>query len=150
MAAEDVERLVTFPIETAVNGASDVRRVRSASSLGFSFVWVEFDWGTDVYKARQVVSEKLVTITGQLPMGVSAPGLAPQSSVMGEILFVGLQADSTNMMDLRTAILLMLLVMRIRKFPPHFLHSFPRYDVVRLIGKHFGLVSFVPHHPSAI
>lgn len=102
MAAEDVERLVTFPIETAVNGATDVRRVRSASSLGFSFVWVEFDWGTDVYKARQVVSEKLVTIAGQLPLGISAPVLAPQSSVMGEILFVGMQADTTSMMDLRT------------------------------------------------
>ncbi len=102
MAAEEVERLVTFPIETAVNGATDVRRVRSASSLGFSFVWVEFDWGTDVYKARQVVSEKLVTISGQMPLGVSSPTLAPQSSVMGEILFIGLQSDTTSMMDLRT------------------------------------------------
>ncbi|MEN8118220.1 MAG: efflux RND transporter permease subunit [Bacteroidota bacterium] len=102
MAAEEVERLVTFPIETAVNGATDVRRVRSASSLGFSFVWVEFDWGTDVYRARQVVNEKLVTISGQMPLGVSAPMLAPQSSVMGEILFIGLQSDSTSMMDLRT------------------------------------------------
>jgi len=102
MAAEEVERLVTFPIETAVNGATDVRRVRSASSLGFSFVWVEFDWGTDVYKARQVVSEKLITISGQMPLGIDQPMLAPQSSVMGEILFIGLQSDSTNMMDLRT------------------------------------------------
>uniref|UniRef100_UPI0032170C5A efflux RND transporter permease subunit n=1 Tax=uncultured Draconibacterium sp. TaxID=1573823 RepID=UPI0032170C5A len=102
MAAEEVERLVTFPIETAVNGATDVRRVRSASSLGFSFVWVEFDWGTDVYKARQVVSEKLITVSGQMPLGIDQPMLAPQSSVMGEILFIGLQSDSTNMMDLRT------------------------------------------------
>ncbi|MCY1723575.1 efflux RND transporter permease subunit [Prolixibacteraceae bacterium Z1-6] len=102
MAAEEVERLVTFPIETAVNGATDVRRVRSASSLGFSFVWVEFDWGTDVYKARQVVSEKLITIAGQMPLGIDQPMLAPQSSVMGEILFIGLQSESTNMMDLRT------------------------------------------------
>ncbi len=102
MAAEEVERLVTFPIETAVNGATDVRRVRSASSLGFSFVWIEFDWGTDVYRARQVVSEKLVTVSGQMPLGVSPPVLAPQSSVMGEILFIGLQSDSTSMMDLRT------------------------------------------------
>jgi len=102
MAAEEVERLVTFPIETAVNGATDVRRVRSNSSLGFSFVWIEFDWGTDVYKARQVVSEKLVTISGQMPLGVSSPVLAPQSSVMGEILFIGLQSDTTSMMDLRT------------------------------------------------
>ncbi len=102
MAAEEVERLVTFPIETAVNGATDVRRVRSNSSLGFSFVWVEFDWGTDIYKARQVVSEKLITISGVMPLGVSQPVLAPQSSVMGEILFIALQADSTNMMKLRT------------------------------------------------
>lgn len=102
MAAEEVERLVTFPIESAVNGATDVRRVRSASSQGYSFVWVEFDWGTDIFKARQVVSEKLITLTEQLPTGVSQPVLAPQSSVMGEIFFVGIQADSTNMMDLRT------------------------------------------------
>ncbi|NQU88452.1 MAG: efflux RND transporter permease subunit [Mariniphaga sp.] len=102
MAAEEVERLVTFPIETAVNGATDVRRVRSNSSQGFSFVWVEFDWGTDIYQARQIVSEKLVTITGQMPIGIGQPTLAPQSSVMGEILFIGLQADSTSMMDLRT------------------------------------------------
>ncbi|NQU53515.1 MAG: efflux RND transporter permease subunit [Bacteroidetes bacterium] len=102
MAAEEVERLVTFPIETAVNGATDVRRVRSNSSLGFSFVWIEFDWGTDVYKARQVVSEKLVTISGKMPLGVGSPVLAPQSSVMGEILFISLQADSTDMMELRT------------------------------------------------
>ncbi len=102
MASEEVERLVTFPIEAAVNGATDVRRVRSASSPGFSFVWVEFDWGTDVYKARQIVSEKLITITSQMPMGVGQPVLAPQSSVMGEIFFIGIQADSTSMMELRT------------------------------------------------
>ena len=101
MAAEEVERLVTFPIETAVNGATNVRRVRSASSQGFSFVWVEFDWGADIYKARQVVSEKMVTLNGVLPPNV-VPELAPQSSVMGEIMFIGLQADSTSMMDLRT------------------------------------------------
>lgn len=102
MAAEEVERLVTFPIETAVNGATDVRRVRSVSAQGFSFVWVEFDWGADVFKARQIVSEKLIAVARQMPMGVAQPVLAPQSSVMGEILFIGLQADSTNMMDLRT------------------------------------------------
>lgn len=102
MAAEEVERLVTFPIETAVNGATDVRRVRSSSSLGFSFVWVEFDWGTDIYQARQIVSEKLVTVANEMPIGVNPPELAPQSSVMGEILFLGMQADSTSMMDLRT------------------------------------------------
>lgn len=101
MAAEEVERLVTFPIETAVNGATDVRRVRSASMQGYSFVWIEFDWGTDIYKARQVVSEKMVTLSGTLPTGIT-PELAPQSSVMGEILFIGLQADTTSQMDLRT------------------------------------------------
>ena len=101
MAAEEVERLVTFPIETAMNGATNVRRVRSASMMGYSFVWIEFDWGMDVYRARQIVSEKMVTLEEALPSGVT-PVLAPQSSVMGEILFVGLQADSTSMMDLRT------------------------------------------------
>ena len=101
MAPEEVERLVTFPIETAVNGATNVRRVRSTSSQGFSFVWVEFDWGVDIYKARQVVSEKLVTLTDALPQGIT-PMLAPQSSVMGEILFVGLQADTTSLMEVRT------------------------------------------------
>ena len=101
MAPEDVEQLVTFPIETAVNGATNVRRVRSSSSQGFSFVWVEFDWGMDIYKARQIISEKIGQLSGQLPDGV-VPMLAPQSSVMGEIMFVGLQADSTSMMELRT------------------------------------------------
>ncbi|MDR1226443.1 MAG: CusA/CzcA family heavy metal efflux RND transporter [Prevotellaceae bacterium] len=101
MSAEEVERLVTFQIETAVNGATDVRRVRSASMQGYSFVWVEFDWGTDIFRARQIVSEKMVTLTNTLPAEV-VPVLAPQSSVMGEILFVGLQADSTSLMDLRT------------------------------------------------
>ncbi|GHT71259.1 multidrug transporter AcrB [Bacteroidia bacterium] len=101
MASEEVERLITFPIETAVNGATDVRRVRSASMQGYSFVWVEFDWGTDIFKARQIVSEKMVTLAETMPENVQ-PVLAPQSSVMGEILFVGLQSDSTSMMDLRT------------------------------------------------
>ncbi|MDR2917254.1 MAG: CusA/CzcA family heavy metal efflux RND transporter [Tannerella sp.] len=101
MAAEEVERLVTFPIETAVNGAADVRRVRSASMQGYSFVWVEFDWGADIFKVRQIVSEKMVTLGSSLPADV-IPVLAPQSSVMGEILFIGLQADSTSMMELRT------------------------------------------------
>lgn len=102
MASEEVEKLVTFPIETAVNGATDVRRVRSASSQGYSFVWVEFDWGTDVFKARQIISEKLISVSTQMPLGVGQPELAPQSSVMGEIFFVGIQADSTSMMELRT------------------------------------------------
>ncbi len=101
MAPEEVERLVTFPIETAVNGATNVRRVRSSSSQGFSFVWVEFDWGMDIYRARQVISEKMSLLSGQLPDGI-VPMLAPQSSVMGEIMFVGMQADSTSMMDVRT------------------------------------------------
>lgn len=101
MSAEEVERLVTFHIETAVNGATDVRRVRSASSQGSSFVWVEFDWGADIYQARQVVSEKLVTLGSVLPDNV-VPVLAPQSSVMGEILFIGMQSDSTSQMELRT------------------------------------------------
>lgn len=102
MASEEVERLVTFPIETSVNGATGVRRVRSASSQGYSFVWVEFDWVTDIFKARQIVSEKLITVSSQMPLGVGQPVLAPQSSVMGEIFFIGLQADSTSLMDLRT------------------------------------------------
>ena len=101
MAPEEVERLVTFPIETAVNGATSVRRVRSSSSQGFSFVWVEFDWGMDIYRARQIISEKMGLLAGQLPDGI-VPMLAPQSSVMGEIMFVGMRADTTSMMELRT------------------------------------------------
>ncbi|GHU67850.1 multidrug transporter AcrB [Bacteroidia bacterium] len=95
MAAEETERLVTFPIETAVNGATDVRRVRSTSMQGYSFVWIEFDWGTDVFRARQIVGEKMATLAEALPEGVQ-PVLAPQSSVMGEILFIGLQSDSLS------------------------------------------------------
>lgn len=102
MASEEVERLVTFPIESAVNGATDVRRVRSSSAQGYSFVWVEFDWGTDIFRARQIVSEKLITVSSVMPLGVGQPMLAPQSSVMGEIFFVGMQSDSTSMMELRT------------------------------------------------
>lgn len=102
MAPEEVERLVTFPIETAVNGATDVRRVRSASSQGFSFVWVEFDWGTDIFRARQIVSEKMVEVAPLMPSGIGTPTLAPQTSIMGEVVFIGLQADSTSMLDLRT------------------------------------------------
>lgn len=102
MAAEEVERLVTFPIETAVNGATDVRRVRSSSTTGFSVVWVEFDWGTDVYRDRQIVTEKLSTLGDALPDGVGSPTLGPQSSIMGEVMFIGLTADSTSAGSLRT------------------------------------------------
>jgi CzcA family heavy metal efflux pump len=102
MAPEEVERLVTFPIETSVNGATNVRRVRSASSGGFSVIWVEFEWDTDIYRARQIVNEKLATIGETLPASAGKPVMAPQSSIMGEIMFVSLTADSTSMMDLRT------------------------------------------------
>ncbi len=102
MAAEEVEQLVTFPIETAVNGATDVRRVRSSSTAGFSVVWVEFEWDTDIYLARQIVSEKLATVIDDLPDYAGSPTLGPQSSILGEVLIVGLTADSTSMLDLRT------------------------------------------------
>lgn len=102
MAAEEVEQLVTFPVETAVNGATHVRRVRSSSTNGFSVVWVEFDWDTDIYLARQIVSEKLAVVNEQLPGNVGKPTLGPQSSILGELLIIGLTADSTSMLDLRT------------------------------------------------
>ena len=102
MAPEEVERLVTFPIETAVNGATNVRRVRSSSTTGFSIVNIEFDWGTDIYKARQIVSEKLAMVGEDLPSSVGKPTLGPQASILGELMIIGLTADSTSIEDLRT------------------------------------------------
>lgn len=102
MAPEEVERLVTFPLETAVNGATDVRRVRSSSTTGFSIVWVEFDWNTNIYLARQIVSEKLAIVKDQLPPNVGNPTLGPQSSILGELMFVALTSDSTSLQELRT------------------------------------------------
>ena len=102
MAPEEVERLVTFPVETAVNGAMDVRRVRSSSTTGFSVVWVEFDWGTDIYRARQIVSEKLAIVSEDLPQNVGKPTLGPQSSILGEMLILGMTADTTSLLDMRT------------------------------------------------
>ena len=102
MAPEEMESLVTFPIESAINGASGVRRVRSATAVGIAVVWVEFDWGTDIFMARQLVSEKLALVGGTLPRQVNQPVLAPVSSIMGEILFFAISSDQDDPLTLRT------------------------------------------------
>ena len=102
MAPEEVERLITFPLETSVNGAAGVRRVRSSSTTGFSIVWVEFDWGTEIYRARQTVAEKIALVKEQLPAEAGTPTIGPQSSILGELMFVALTTDSTSLRDLRT------------------------------------------------
>ena len=102
MAPQEMETLVTFPIETAVNGAANVRRVRSATAVGIAVVWVEFEWGTDIYKARQTVTERLAAVSGGLPEQVEPPVLAPVSSIMGEILFISLTSDQHDSLELRT------------------------------------------------
>jgi CzcA family heavy metal efflux pump len=102
MAPDEMETLVTFPIETAVNGAANIRRVRSATAVGIGVIWVEFEWGTDIYRARQIVNERLANLTGKLPPQVKTPILAPVSSIMGEILFVSLTSDRHSPLELRT------------------------------------------------
>lgn len=102
LSAEEVEKTVTYPIETGLNGSGAMRRVRSSSTTGFSVVWAEFDWGTDIYKARQTVAEKLTELSDKLPDNIGAPIIGPQSSILGEMLIIGLTADTTDMMHLRT------------------------------------------------
>ena len=102
MAPQEVERLVTFPIETAVNGSTGIRRVRSNSTMGFSIVWVEFNWKTDIYNARQTVTERIIKVSSELPEEVNKPVLAPQSSLLGEMMIIAVESDSVSDMDLRT------------------------------------------------
>ena len=102
LATEEVEKLVSFPIESALNGASNIRRIRSSSAMGISIVWAEFEWGTDIFKARQIVAEKLATTEGKLPKGIERPMLAPISSIMGEIMLMSLSSDQVNPIELRS------------------------------------------------
>ena len=102
MATEEVEKLVSYPLESAMNGAPNIRRIRSSSAMGISIVWAEFEWGTDIYKARQIVTEKIATVEGKMPKGVESPTLAPISSIMGEIMLVSLSSDNLPPLELRT------------------------------------------------